>query len=95
MLSHSHCLPRRVAPRRRLQAGYNLFFAETFPFIVMAANATLCFSLALLTAVMRPCCIGAVNIARGTGFTLAAYSQVPHLPTCLTCPGFPARGLAA
>ncbi len=66
-------LPRPLLPP---QAGYNLFFAETFPFIVMAANASLCTSLAVLTAVMRPCCIGAVNIARGTGFTLAAYSQV-------------------
>ncbi|GLI67733.1 hypothetical protein VaNZ11_011934 [Volvox africanus] len=67
----------RVVQLLRLgMAGYNLFFLETYPLAVMLANAILCGLLAAMTAIMWPCCIGAVNIGRGTGFVLATWSQV-------------------
>ncbi|GFR51693.1 hypothetical protein Agub_g14137, partial [Astrephomene gubernaculifera] len=67
----------RVVQLLRLgMAGYNLFFADSYPLTVMAGNAGVCALLALMTAIMRPCCIGVVNIMRGTGFVLATWSQV-------------------
>ncbi|KAG2454664.1 hypothetical protein HYH02_000503 [Chlamydomonas schloesseri] len=66
----------RVVQLLRLgMAGYNLFFANSYPLTVMAANCGVCCLLLGLTVVMRPCCIAAVNICRGTGFAAAAWSQ--------------------
>ncbi|EFJ45926.1 hypothetical protein VOLCADRAFT_93644 [Volvox carteri f. nagariensis] len=77
---------RVVQLLRLAMAGYNLFFADTYPLSVMVANAGVCALLAVLTIIMRPCCIGAVNIGRGTGFVLATWSQLVSVTTLRLTP---------